>query len=105
MSFKQALFLLLVSITSLKAQPKAGDYTPSAGFLLGGNYSWLQLKDYPDNASSVGRLGFAGGVFGNLPITNKLFVQPQLMYSVMGGSINDDLNEDNDRRQKLYYAS
>ncbi|MEO6167648.1 MAG: OmpA family protein [Chitinophagales bacterium] len=73
--------------------------------MLGGNYSWLQLKDYPDNVTSLGRIGFAGGVFGNLPITNKLFVQPQLMYSVMGGNIDDDLNEENDRRQKLYYAS
>ena len=72
---------------------------------MGGNYSWLQLKDYPDNFSAHGHPGFAAGAFVNLPITTKLFVQPQLMYSIMGGNIKDNLNEENNRLQRLYYAS
>jgi hypothetical protein len=52
-----------------------------------------------------GRLSFTAGAFANFPLTTRLFLQPQLMYSIMGGSINDDLNEDNDRLQRLYYAS
>lgn len=104
-SFKQTLLLLLITATGLMAQPKPGSYTASGGFLVGGTYSWIQLKDYPDYSGSKGRPSVTGGAFANFPLTNNLFLQPQLMYSIMGGTITDDLNHDFDRRQLLYYAS
>ncbi|MEP7128186.1 MAG: OmpA family protein [Chitinophagales bacterium] len=102
---KHTFILLLVTATVLKAQPKPGSYTPSGGFLVGGAYSWIQLKDYPDYSGSNGRPSFTAGAFVNYPLTTSLFVQPQLMYSIMGGTITNDLNHDFDRRQLLYYAS
>ncbi|MBK9730560.1 MAG: OmpA family protein [Chitinophagaceae bacterium] len=103
--FKHTCLLLLITATVLKAQPKPGNYTPSGGFLVGGTYSWIQLKDYPDYSGSKGRPSFTGGAFVNYPFTTRLFLQPQLMYSIMGGTITNDLNSDFDRRQLLYYAS
>jgi outer membrane protein OmpA-like peptidoglycan-associated protein len=99
------LITFLMAAVNLQAQFSESKYPISGGFLVGANYSWLQLKDYPDNFSQTGKFGFTGGFFANLPFGDRLSLQPQLMYSVMGGQIKDDLNDDNLSRQKLYYAS
>src|SRR4030095_5983213 len=102
------LFTIITALlfsSALMAQSQEGKYHMSGGFLLGGNYSWLQLKDYPDNFNTIGRFGFAGGVFANFPLGLKFSVQPEALYSVMGGKIDDANDKNNNLKQKLYYAS
>jgi outer membrane protein OmpA-like peptidoglycan-associated protein len=62
--------------------------TPHAGLKAGANYSSFRLGDYnPTNLTTGWKTGFVGGGFFNVPIGKRWAVQPEVLYSQMGGTI------------------
>ena len=96
-----ALFLML----GMGVNAQVEDNTPFLGVKAGVNYSGFQLSGKnPGDYTAGWKTGFAGGLFGNMPLGKRLALQPELLYSQMGGnirrgSIYGDLN------QKLNYLN
>lgn len=60
----------------------------SGGFKLGVNSSTFRLgSNVPDGVDKSWKAGFAGGFWFNIPAGKKFSVQPELLYSQMGGII------------------
>ena len=96
-----ALFLMLGA--GVSAQVEGND--PFVGLKAGVNYSGFQFSGAnPQDYTAGWKVGFAGGLFGNLPLGKRFAIQPEILYSQMGGNIRrnpifGDVN------QKLNYIS
>jgi len=78
--------LLIMLGTWVNAQVEGND--PFIGLKAGVNYSALRLSGQnPGNYTAGWKTGFAGGLFGNIPLGKRLAIQPELLYSQMGGNI------------------
>jgi outer membrane protein OmpA-like peptidoglycan-associated protein len=90
--FMKRLFLFMTGLalahTGLKAQ-ELDENLPHAGLKLGANYSTFKLgSNNPKNYTNGWRTGFVGGAFFNVPIAKRWAIQPEILYSQMGGYIN-----------------
>ena len=96
-----SILLLFIFSVFVNAQ---GHYTTSAGLVGGANYSNLRIGENTGGLSSESRWGFAGGFFLGFPIGNTLTIQPEFLYSEMGGKITTGASE-TDYEQKFGYIS
>jgi outer membrane protein OmpA-like peptidoglycan-associated protein len=85
------LILLMTAMVMLNSSPFAQgleENTPHAGLKAGANYSSFMLGDYnPTNLTTGWKTGFVGGGFLNIPIGKRWAVQPEVLYSQMGGTV------------------
>jgi|SRR6185369_1593727 len=83
------LFITLFVSTSLLAQKKKFHVKLDYGVKTGMNFSHLLLRDLQDNVdhdfNSKWRTGFVLGMFVKVPVYKKFSVQPEFLYSSMGG--------------------
>src|SRR6478736_3047232 len=96
-----SILLLFIFSVFVNAQ---GHYTTSAGLVGGANYSNLRIGENTGGLSSDPRWGFAGGIYLGFPVGNKLTIQPEFLYSEMGGKITTG-NTGADYEQKFGYIS
>jgi outer membrane protein OmpA-like peptidoglycan-associated protein/opacity protein-like surface antigen len=93
------LFAAVMAFLHTVAQAQVEGNTPFLGLKAGANFSSFKLGgDNPKNYKSGTRVGFAGGLFGNIPIAKRWAFQPEVLYSQMGGSVDrgqvlGDLNQ------------
>lgn len=74
-----ALFFISSSIISVKAQ------SPRAGIKGGINLSNFYIDDIDDQNM---RIGYHAGIYGQLPITSFLAIQPEINYSTRGAKLS-----------------
>lgn len=60
-------------------------YTISGGVLAAANYSKFRPTSTAAIESNQWKWGYAGGVWFNFPAGNKFSIEPQVMYSLVGG--------------------
>jgi hypothetical protein len=102
-----AVSVLLVSVSSLKAQEqrgsKHGTLAPKVGIKGGVNFTNLYVNDVEDENM---KLGFNLGLFAKMPITPGFSIQPEILYSVKGSKITYDLGilGSNEYRFNLNYV-
>lgn len=90
---KLFLLLLIASLTkqTASAQENAGRDFKRFGVLLGGTFSNMDFnKGYPTPTTSVTTSwipGFTVGLLMRVPLSEKLFIQPQYQFTQMGGKI------------------
>ena len=91
------LFLLVFFIISLPTLGQTIEKRkPSFGIKTGGNISKLKLNgSIPGIMNSEYRTGFVAGAFLNFPLGKKspLSLQPEFLYSSMGGDLSNEYNE------------
>ncbi|TAG31598.1 MAG: OmpA family protein [Sphingobacteriia bacterium] len=100
------LTMFLSGILTVQAQTKTKSPKPgiSAGVLAAGNLTWFQVKNHPTNNIRYNAgLGWAGGLWLNIPLTSKLSFEPQFQYSVLDYSGNN--NPFNQFDGRLQYQS
>src|SRR5947207_1497135 len=82
-------FITLFTSMSLLAQKKKFHVSLDYGVTTGFNISHLLLRDLQDNAThkfnSKWRSGFVLGMFVKVPVYKKFSIQPEFLYSSMGG--------------------
>src|SRR6266542_2802828 len=83
------LFIFIFTSTSLLAQKKKFHVSLDYGVKTGMNFSHLLLRDLSDNVdhdfNSKWRTGFVLGMFVKVPVYKKFSIQPEFLYSSMGG--------------------
>src|SRR5687768_4882584 len=79
--------ILVMFIFSVTANAQKGHYTSSGGLVGGANYSSIRIGENTGGLDSKSRWGFAGGVYLGFPLGDKLTLQPEFLYSEMGGKI------------------
>jgi outer membrane protein OmpA-like peptidoglycan-associated protein len=100
------LTVFLSGILTVQAQTKTKSPKPgiSAGVLAAGNLTWFQVKNQPTNNIRYNAgLGWAGGLWLNIPLTSKLSFEPQFQYSVLDYTGNN--NPFNQFDGRLQYQS
>lgn len=95
-------FILAFACSICQGQTIQGK-TASIGFKAGVNSSGFRLQDFANGASAKGNIDLVSGLFATLPITNTISIQPELLYSIMGGEIVRPGSVNTD--QKLAYLS
>ena len=82
---KQFLSLLFCAglFLSVQAQNQNGRKA-YFGILAGANYSTQHVDPEVSQLKTSSKFGFAGGLFGNLPLSKAVSFQPELLYSQMG---------------------
>ena len=82
-------FIILFISSSLLAQKKKFHLSLDYGVKTGMNFSHLLLRDLSDNVAhdfnSKWRTGFVLGMYVKVPVYKKFSVQPEFLYSSMGG--------------------
>ena len=96
--------MLVISISISYAQSKPVP-PASFGFRAGINSSTFKLVDFPEGVSAKGKIELVSGLFANFPVTSKFSIQPELLYSVMGGDIIRPDSAIATTHQKLAYMS
>ena len=96
--------MLVISISISYAQSKPVP-PASFGFRAGINSSTFKLVDFPEGVSAKGKIELVSGLFANFPVTSKFSIQPELLYSVMGGDIIRPDSAIVTTHQKLAYMS
>ncbi len=94
--------LCIVGITT-NAQTQEKPKT-TFGFKAGVNLSNLNVKDWA-GVESKGRTGVVGGLFIDIPFGRVISVQPEFLYSQMGGKLKGVTNISQEVDQKLTYFS
>src|SRR4030095_12795585 len=96
--------LLLIFGASVFGQSATG--VPYIGLKAAANLSMNAFSD-PSLAdySSNSKWGFAGGVYYNIPVSNKFSIQPELLYSQMGSKLESAVDANNNATLELDYAS
>ncbi|MDQ4141780.1 MAG: PorT family protein [Bacteroidota bacterium] len=76
--------LLLLGTSQVQAQ----DNNPGPKFGIKGGFNFSQLYvDQPNAEDENAKVGYHFGVFGKVPITNFLAIQPEVLYSNVGSKI------------------
>src|SRR6478735_6344098 len=101
---KKIYYLILAMFIFSGSANAQGHYTSSAGLVAGANYSSLRIGENSGGLDSKSRLGFAGGFYLGFPLGNKLTLQPEFLFSEMGGKVTTG-NAATDFEQKLGYIS
>jgi len=96
-----SILTMFIFCVSANAQ---GKYTSSGGLVAGANYSNLRIGDNTGGLDTKARWGFAGGVFLGFPLGSKLTLQPEFLFSEMGGKVTTG-NVATDFEQKIGYIS
>jgi hypothetical protein len=82
-------FITIFTSLSLIAQKKKFHVKLDYGVKTGMNFSHLLLRDLQDNVdhdfNSKWRTGFVLGMFVKVPVYKKFSIQPEFLYSSMGG--------------------
>lgn len=82
--------LLFASLTMLAQNKEKASF----GLKTGLNISDLRVKGpLSGNISPRLRTGFVFGSFVNIPLSNKVSLQPEFLYSSMGGNYNDGISD------------
>lgn len=79
-----AFGILLLATTQVQAQDDSPG--PKFGFKGGLNFSQLYV-DQPNAEDENMKLGYHVGVFGKIPLTNFLALQPEVLYTNVGSKI------------------
>lgn len=79
-----AFAILLLATTQVQAQDDSPG--PKFGFKGGLNFSQLYV-DQPNAEDENMKLGYHVGVFGKIPLTNFLALQPEVLYTNVGSKI------------------
>jgi opacity protein-like surface antigen len=77
------LIITLLISTSLLAQKKKWGHF---GLKTGANFSAIHVKDN-DNVDSKWKSGFVIGATVQIPVSSKFSIQPEFLYSAMGGNL------------------
>jgi outer membrane protein OmpA-like peptidoglycan-associated protein len=101
---KKIYFSILAMVIFSGIANAQGHYTSSGGLVGGANYSSLRIGENTGGLDSKSRWGFAGGLYFGFPIGNTLTIQPEILYSEMGGKITTG-NAATDYEQKIGYIS
>jgi hypothetical protein len=101
---KKTYYSILALIIFSAVANAQGHYTSSGGLVAGANYSNLRIGENTGGLDTKARWGFAGGIFLGFPLGNKLTLQPEFLYSEMGGKVTTG-NVATDFEQKLGYIS
>ncbi|WP_378187510.1 porin family protein [Aquimarina sp. W85] len=83
-----ALGALLITFNSIFSQ----DQKINFGMIAGMNYSSLLKAESEIPTDYKGKVGFLIGGFVNINLTEKLSIQPELMFSLQGGDFSIDPN-------------
>ncbi len=81
---KKIIFVLLLIGLPLNAQTK------SFGLKGGLNIASLRASINDMSDASDSKVGVHVGFYGEFPIANKFSIQPELLYSMNGGNVNED---------------
>lgn len=86
------LFLVVVLLlsSSLLAQKKRWGYF---GLKTGLNVSSLSVDDDDESLETKYKTGFVLGAFVKIPVSNNFSIQPEFLYSAMGGNVSDGVDE------------
>jgi outer membrane protein OmpA-like peptidoglycan-associated protein len=80
---KQFLSLLLCAGLFVSVHAQSGK-KPYFGVLAGANFSNQKVDPTWSTLSTSGKVGFVGGLFGNLPISKVVSFQPEVQYAQFG---------------------
>jgi hypothetical protein len=89
---RKILTLLVVALllsSSLLAQKKRWGYF---GLKTGLNISSIKVDDSDESLESKYKTGFVLGGFIKIPVSANFSIQPELLYSSMGGNIDDGID-------------
>lgn len=84
------LVVALVCSSSLLAQKKRWGYF---GLKTGANFSSISVDNDDESLETKFKTGFVLGAFVKIPVSANVAIQPEFLYSSMGGNINDGINE------------
>ena len=85
------LFITLLSTIAAQAQKQEVRKRPDWGIKTGVNFSTLMM-DESDNRSRTWRTGFAAGFFFRIKAGSDIYIQPEFLFSSMGGNFTDAIN-------------
>lgn len=104
MKKKCSLLLICVGLTiSLLAQTNP-QYSIYGGLLGGANYSRFKITDRGSlNLEGDWKWGYVAGAYLNFPLGKVVSIEPQVLYSVVGGKVRTDGTQS--LNQKLDYLS
>src|SRR5580765_8228996 len=95
--------LLAFALQLFAQRPTAGSYF---GLKAAANFSSNSFKDPSLTDYNVkSKVGFAGGLFYNISISEMFSLQPELLYSQMGSTIESTLDESGNAKLQLDYVS
>jgi hypothetical protein len=90
---KPALFILFV--LALLSNEAVAQTQPQFGVRVGGNLAQLRGEDNAFGKDATDRkLGFTVGAYALFPITNHIGIQPELLYTQKGGSVDEAFLDD-----------
>lgn len=92
------LIIALLVSSSLMAQKKKWGHF---GLKFGSNFSTIKVKDAA-NTDSKYRTGLVAGAFVQIPLSSKFSIQPEFLYSSMGGNIEVNSNVKNNYRLNYF---
>jgi len=85
---KKFLSLLFCTGLFLMTQAQAQNaHKPYFGILAGANFSNQHVDPSYSGLSTSSKVGFAGGLFANLPLGSVVSIQPEVLYSQMGAKV------------------
>ncbi len=96
------IFTVLTIMTFMSAAPACAQHL---GFKGGLNFTTLNLSDVEDAESDM-RLGYHAGLFFNIPVSETISLQPEVLYSTKGTKTtyeNDLLNSEGESNLNLNY--
>lgn len=84
------LFVALLFSTTMLAQKKRWGYF---GLKTGANFSSLSIDDEDESLETNFKTGFVFGAFVKIPVSSNVSIQPEFLYSSMGGNIGDGVDQ------------
>jgi opacity protein-like surface antigen len=87
------IIALLISSSLLAQKKKWGHF----GLKTGSNFSAIHVADN-DEVDSKWKSGFVFGAFVQIPLSAKFSIQPEFLYSSMGGSLESNIGSKNSYR-------
>jgi len=78
LSIAFAMFSLSFSFAQIKVRP---------GIVAGANYSTIGGKDVKELGDVKYTFGYHGGLMANIKLSEMVYVQPELLYSAVGGKV------------------
>ncbi|WP_332736705.1 OmpA family protein [Flavihumibacter sp.] len=99
---RKILLTAILPLFSMIAFSQEGGNVSHLGIKLGTNLSTIKMTgDQQVGIESDIMFRPMGGLFANLPVSSRLAIQPEILYSVMGAKIKDAGKDINQRFQEL----